>query len=359
MSVSRPERSDCARLAAALAVALSWAGLAGAQPAASAPSAASARIAELNARFVAHLRTLSQTNPGADKVLAGEGAAERDSGAAFVPDALAALYPEFGQALAAFDDDRYADVLKLTAPLLKESDPFLAANAGYLYARTLVQRGMFEEGEEYLAQAVQECPAEHTPYAPHLELMLGLCQAADLKFAAAVRGLQAARQAYPDAPEAVRAATYQLLLELQRRSGSKLDQVGELMNYAADRLGAADATTRVQERQQQAVALLDELIEDAKQREQQQQQNSSAKRGQSPGKPSPGHNSQPAPRSTDQPGAGKAGDQHGAPPVQPGESWGNLPPAEREKILQSLRERYPSRYRQLVEQYYRSLAEQK
>ena len=32
---------------------------------------------------------------------------------------------------------------------------------------------------------------------------------------------------------------------------------------------------------------------------------------------------------------------------------------ERERILQSIKERFPSRYRQLVEQYYRSLAEQK
>ena len=39
--------------------------------------------------------------------------------------------------------------------------------------------------------------------------------------------------------------------------------------------------------------------------------------------------------------------------------WGQLPPAQRERILDSLRDRFPSRYRQLVEQYYRSLAEEK
>ncbi len=33
-----------------------------------------------------------------------------------------------------------------------------------------------------------------------------------------------------------------------------------------------------------------------------------------------------------------------------------MPPAERERILQALRDNFPSRYRQLVEQYYEQLA---
>ena len=42
--------------------------------------------------------------------------------------------------------------------------------------------------------------------------------------------------------------------------------------------------------------------------------------------------------------------------ANPGEMWGSMPPAERERILQALRESFPSRYRQLVEQYYEELA---
>jgi hypothetical protein len=33
-----------------------------------------------------------------------------------------------------------------------------------------------------------------------------------------------------------------------------------------------------------------------------------------------------------------------------------MPPADRERILQALRESFPNRYRQLVEQYYEQLA---
>jgi hypothetical protein len=34
-------------------------------------------------------------------------------------------------------------------------------------------------------------------------------------------------------------------------------------------------------------------------------------------------------------------------------------PEERERVLQSLRRAFPSRYRQLVEQYYKQLAKEK
>jgi hypothetical protein len=44
--------------------------------------------------------------------------------------------------------------------------------------------------------------------------------------------------------------------------------------------------------------------------------------------------------------------------VTPGEAWGSMPDAEREKILQVLRDSFPGRYRALVEQYYKTLAEQ-
>ena len=37
-----------------------------------------------------------------------------------------------------------------------------------------------------------------------------------------------------------------------------------------------------------------------------------------------------------------------------GESWGNLPEREREKILNGATARFPDRYKKLIEQYYKS-----
>jgi hypothetical protein len=39
----------------------------------------------------------------------------------------------------------------------------------------------------------------------------------------------------------------------------------------------------------------------------------------------------------------------------PGE-WGNLPPKEREEVLQQLGEGFPSHYRSVIEEYFRKLA---
>ena len=39
------------------------------------------------------------------------------------------------------------------------------------------------------------------------------------------------------------------------------------------------------------------------------------------------------------------------------DDWGSLPPKEREKILNSLKARFPNRYKQLIEQYYKSFSE--
>ena len=40
------------------------------------------------------------------------------------------------------------------------------------------------------------------------------------------------------------------------------------------------------------------------------------------------------------------------------DDWGAMREKEREKAVQFLRERFPTRYRELIERYYRALAEQ-
>jgi hypothetical protein len=170
-----------------------------------------------------------------------------------------------------------------------------------------------------------------------------------------VESLQHLLDAFPDAPEPVLVGARQLLLEIERRERGTLDEVATLLAYAAARLKVADAAERVRKRQKEAVALLDRLIQEAEQREKKRCKGGPAK----PGKPVPKRAPRPRKRSEAPGGGGRVGDLHGADKAKPGDIWGKLPPAEREKILQSLRDRFPSRYRQLVEQYYRSLAEEK
>lgn len=319
----------------------------------------SKRIDALNRGFAKHVRALPAENSAAVAVILKslENDYTGDDGESFVPDSLAVLYPRFRKALEAFDDERYADVVKLLKPLNGNDDPFLAANASYFHARALTERGLMEETETFLEPWLKaDGPLiARTPYAAHLWFINAVCQFNNLRFEPADKSLKHLLAEYTDAPEPVRVGARQLALEIKRREIGSLGQVSELMTYAADRLKVSDSAERVRRRQEEAAKLLERLIKQAEQREKKQSGGGSAK----PGGQKQGSPTKPAERSQLPSGAGEIGELRDPGRADPGELWGKLPPAERERILQSLRSRFPSRYRELVEQYFRSLAEEK
>ena len=348
----KPQRTSCAQSSVLFGLVLALVAPAFAQS----EDARSGRVDRLNQAFLLHVRALAGERAIASAtVLDGwENTYRGQLAESFVPDALAVLYPTYREALQAFDEDRPADVVRLLDPLRGDEDPFLAANATYFHVRALVELGRYEQAETGLAslEALAEQYARHTPYAPHLWFVRAFCEARDLRFQQATETLAALRSRFADAPEAVRVGAAQLALELERRERGTLDEVATVMDYVADRLDVTDAGTDVQKRQLQVIAMLDRLIE---QHEQQESQCGGGQaRGQPQGTPRAAQG-KPKQESDAPGGAGRIGDLHAAPEASPGEMWGKLPPAEREKILQSIRAKYPSRYRQLVEQYYRAL----
>jgi len=313
-------------------------------------------VEQINAAFLEQLKSLGPERAIAIETIrrGWEDVYRKQSPESFVPEALAILYPEFADVLRAFDEARTEQVILQAETLARHADPYVRANAAYFHARALVDDRRFEEAEALLmsATASEDSPSDYTPYAAHLWLLRAYTQARNLRFAEAGDSLRELNRLFPTSPESVRFAVRQLSLEIEQRQSGTLEEVSTLMGYVADRLDAADTTERVRERQRQVVALLDELIQQTEQREQQQSQSAGARSALPPSSPP-----RPAEASQAPEGSGRVGDLHGAPAANPGEMWGRLPPAERERVLQSLRERFPSRYRQLVEQYYRSLAE--
>jgi hypothetical protein len=318
------------------------------------------RIEQLNRTFLEYVRSLGPERAiAAGTVIQSWEAYRQQMPESFVPDALAVLHPAYRDALAAFDAQRFGAVTRLLEPLRKQADPYLAANARYFHVRALVEQGLLEEAEAESTEATAPGNdlAKFTPYVAHLWFLRAYCEASNLRFEQAAQTLAALEVAFPDAPEPVRVGARQLALEIERRERGTLDEVAAVMGYSAARLKVADVSERVRGQQAEAVALLDRLIQDT---EQQESQNQTRNRARASGAPKKGPPGAPIEDSRLKPaGAGQIGDLHAAPKVDPGEMWGRLPPAEREKILQSLRDRFPSRYRQLVEQYYRSLAEEK
>jgi tetratricopeptide (TPR) repeat protein len=353
-----------ALLGLVISVLILWPTVAAGQPAATQTATtqpARPQIDRLNRAFLEHVGTL-----GPDYARTAEAVREawqsyqQSMPQSFVPDALALLYADYREALDAFDEQRYGDMQRLAGPLRESRDPFLAANAQYLYARALIEQGLLEEAEDELRNAVgpaagrPEALEQYTPYASHLRFMRAYCEASNLRFAEALQTLQSLEAEVPDAPEPVQAGARQLRLEIERRERGTLDEVAMLMSYSAARLTVADATQRVRSRQDEAVALLDKLVEEAQEREK-SHDGAGQRRAAQDKRPGAPRERSEAPES----GAAPIGELHRAPAADPSQMWGQLPPAQRERILDSLRDRFPSRYRQLVEQYYRSLAEER
>lgn len=311
------------------------------------------RVSVVNDGFRAWLDQHRST-PAGDRVMMNDASTADEQN--FLESALVVLSAELGQALALYDGGALIEARHALAPLLSTDNPFLSMTAQYYDARIAVAQGMLEEAEELLKTRFADWSsvARFTNKAPHARLLLAHCQAGNLRFDEAMGSLRDLVMESSDAPESVRVGAKQLVLELERRERGTLAEAAGLMDYSQRRLASADATERVQQRQEEIVKLLDELIEDAQQQE--QKSKSGGRGGQGGQGRQAGRPGAPLEESRTTPGAGQIGDLHTAPQAQPGEMWGKLPPAEREKILERLREKYPSRYRQLVEQYYRSLA---
>ncbi len=142
-----------------------------------------------------------------------------------------------------------------------------------------------------------------------------------------------------------------------------LPEMAKDMRQAKERLDAEDTGRGTQDLQQKLLTQLDELIEQA-----QQASSSSSGSGSGEPKPKPGGGQ---PQNSN--GNGQGGGEKGAtsssnasrptsqgnfnPVDQKAKDWGHLPPQEREKILQELRETYPPEYVEDIEKYFKQLSE--
>jgi hypothetical protein len=144
----------------------------------------------------------------------------------------------------------------------------------------------------------------------------------------------------------------------------------EKMSLSADLLDRQfDTGLGTQRVQEEILAKLDQLLDQAKR----QQQSSSSSRQNTQGDPkqSPGRkpqdsdaatagdrrNNQPNETQEGEPPALQQGELSGA-LESTGNEWGNLPERVREMLLQGRRDKYSSLYRRLTDEYYKRLAEE-
>ena len=276
----------------------------------------------------------------------------------FLTQGLALLAAPFADALDAFDKHDYASCATAMATLTDHPVPVLAYNAAAYQIKALVAAERLNEAYTCITalRAHTQPQLDAVSYmAPEVAFLEGYCLLGELQYDQAHESLIAFLQEYPDAPQRLTQAARQMLADLQHQRRGDFQEVVDLMEHTARHLATADAGQNVQDKQQRILDLLDALIDEAQQQEQSSSQPQPLDRSET-GSSQP---ETPMPDSVLPQSGSKSGTYRDSRQANPGEVWGTLPPAQRERVLQALRDSFPSRYRRLVEQYYEELAKKR
>jgi len=137
--------------------------------------------------------------------------------------------------------------------------------------------------------------------------------------------------------------------DMKPLKADSLDEIARLMEDVRRRLDLARAGKKVRDREEEIVAKLDKMIEEMEEQQKQQQQQASAgsSSGSQPGNPM--QDSNPAelkgPGEVDPKDIGKK------------DGWGNLPPLERQQVMQQIGRELPAHFRETIEEYFKRLAQ--
>jgi hypothetical protein len=128
-----------------------------------------------------------------------------------------------------------------------------------------------------------------------------------------------------------------------------LDEIARLMDDIRRRLALARAGKVVRDEEDAVVAKLEKMIDELEQQRQMQQQQRQAgsKSGRRPNQPM--QDSQRA----DLKGAGEVDPKN----IGKRDGWGNLPPKERQEVLQQIGRELPAHFRETIEEYFKRLAQ--
>ena len=326
------------------------------------PAARLAADRDLVDRFVRHALTSDNVTESARKAVADAWARHRadEQPRDFLTAAIAMTCDPFKRGLDAIEKEDYSAAADALRPLLDNPDPWINLQASSAMARLLVEQDRFDEAEKLLTglAARRAELIDKTFLETEVDFLLSYCRLANLQYDKAQTALEQFDRLHPDAPDKYRLPAKQMLAELKARRPGSLGEVSDLMVYAGRRLNRGVADKPVRESQQRAVDLLSQLIKEAEDREKQQNNSSSSGKGGGSGRKLGATPNSPAQQSMLPTGPGAKGELESRPAARPGEMWGQMRPEDRQRVLQSLREGFPSRYRQLVEQYYRQLAKE-
>jgi tetratricopeptide (TPR) repeat protein len=269
------------------------------------------------------------------------------------------LHPEYKDALAALGEDNLGAAIVGLTKARESADPYLAADASYFLARAYLLDERFEDALPLLDD-MQNKWADKSALGGEVLFLRGVVEVALLRHKEATTSLTAFLTEYPDAPERMRVGAFRQLEQLKLYQEGTLSDVQLRMDFSRRKLSLEDTGNETREQQGKIIEILAKLIKDAEERECNCKGGGSGK-GQKPGgKPGEGEGQgegQGQSKGGSSGGGSKGTDSdtvkrlHRGGPQSP---WSQLRDKDRDPVYSAIKEKFPARYQQLIEQYYKS-----
>jgi tetratricopeptide (TPR) repeat protein len=307
--------------------------------------AASSTATDEQKRIVAELaRQLSQTP---------------EDRAAAITESLRLLHPDFKAALAALGDDNLGAAIVGLTKLRESADAYLAADSAFYLARAYLLDERFEEALPLLAD-LQGKWAGNTASGGEVQFLVGVAQAALLKHTEAIAALEKFIANYPEAPERMRVGAFRQLEQLKLYQEGTLSDVHLRMDYSRRKLALEDTGADTRQQQDKVIDILAKLIKEAEERECNCRgggsgSGQSKKQGQAG--ESEGQGQGEGSQSGSSGGGSKGIDSDTVKRLTrggPQSPWSRLRDKDRDPVYSAIKEKFPARYQQLIEQYYKS-----
>ncbi len=282
---------------------------------------------------------------------------ETESPADAITEGLIALYPNYAAAVDSSEADDIAKAGELLKPFVDSKDPFLAADASFYMARVLMNNERFEDALPLLSKI----KTDYTKVSVHTgatDYFSGIAHAGLLQKESAISSFVNFLESYPDAPERMRVSAWRQVQRLQAIKDGKLDDAHQKMEFSRRRLGIENTDESTQGEQEKIVKILNQLIKEAEKKE----CSGSCKNCKKPGKSQkPGSGQKQANNKNQQQQqksqkGDKAKAQDGKAIVKtyddvPASPWSRLRDRSRDPANNAIKEKLPSRYRDIVEKY--------
>jgi tetratricopeptide (TPR) repeat protein len=284
-----------------------------------------------------------------------------DGKAVAITEGLRELYPEFRDALSLLGEENLDAAVTALGKFRDSSDPYLAAEASYYLARAYLLGERYEDALPLLEDAAGKWAGKTTRDGEAMFLR-GVAYGQLLQRKEAMECLTRFLEQFPDAPERMRVGAFRQLEVLKLYEEGTLTDVQVRMDYSRRKLTLEDTGTTTRQQQDKIIEILAKLIKEAEEREcnckgggkgsKPGEKQGQGGEGGSQGQGSQGGNSGGGSKGIDSDTVKRL---HRGGPQSP---WSHLRDRERDPVFNAIKEKYPARYQQLIEQYYKSFADE-